>query len=156
MTLGCLSSAVNRSISPAAGAKSLRWVSMRPEVQLPAPSRTARMLNRPAPSRKTLFVEALAVSTEPVPQFGAPPGYWVPVRSSQLAADGEVLAGPVKSSVHSVVQLVWSGGRVVVVVVVVLVVVVTRRPCAPASPTASSRTRWPARSRSSARTGRTR
>ena len=36
--------------------------------------------------------------------MGAPPGYCVPVRSSQFAADGLVFAAPVKSSVQSVVQ----------------------------------------------------
>lgn len=56
-----------------------------------------------------MAVDALAVSTEPVPQFAAPPGYCVPVRSSQLAADGEELAGPSKVSVQTCVQL-GSGG----------------------------------------------
>jgi hypothetical protein len=49
-------------------------------------------------------VDALAVSTEPVPQFAAPPGYWVPVRSSQFAALGDVFAVPVKSSLQTVVH----------------------------------------------------
>jgi hypothetical protein len=51
-----------------------------------------------------LAVDALAVSTEPVPQLAAPPGYCVPVRRSQLALDGEELAGPAKSSLQTVCQ----------------------------------------------------
>src|SRR3954470_6579571 len=77
---------------------------MRPEVQAPEPSRIALMASLPLPSRDTFAVLADAVSTSPVPQFAAPPGYDVPVRSSQLAADGDVPAAPSKPSDHTVVK----------------------------------------------------
>src|SRR5262245_36717750 len=77
---------------------------MRPEVQRPAPSRSAVMFSLPAPSSATLAVELLAVSTEPVPQLAAPPGYCVPVRISQFALAGDELAGPSKVSCQTVVQ----------------------------------------------------
>src|SRR5262245_5069655 len=64
----------------------------------------ALMFRWPLPSKKTLAVEALAVSTSPVPQLAAPPGYCVPVRRSQLAADGEVFAAPSKLSDQIVTQ----------------------------------------------------
>nr|BFE69364.1 hypothetical protein GCM10020092_026650 [Actinoplanes digitatis] len=60
-----------------------------------------------------MAVELLAVSTSPVPQFAAPPGYWVPVRSSQFAGLGEVLAAPEKSSVQTVVKSPGMVGGVV-------------------------------------------
>src|SRR4051794_190129 len=103
-TSGCLTSAVNLTCSPGAAWKSVRWVSRRPEVQLPAPSRIALMLSLPAPSRYTLAVLLLAVSTSPVPQLAAPPGNCVPVRRSQLAAAGEVLAPPSNVSCQTVLQ----------------------------------------------------
>jgi hypothetical protein len=77
---------------------------------LPEPSRTARIPSRPAPSSVTLA--AVAVSTDPVPQLAAPPGYWVPVRTSQFAADGAELAGPSKPSVQTVVQSPSDGAAV--------------------------------------------
>ncbi len=74
MTSGCLRRALNRSIWPGCGAKSVRWVSTRPEVQAPAPSLSALISRKPWPLSATFAVEALIVSTSPVPQLAAPPG----------------------------------------------------------------------------------
>ncbi len=105
---------MNLSCSPGCGVKSVRCVSTRPDVQLPAPSLMALMASLPVPSRETLAVEALMVSTSPVPQFAAPPGYWVPVRRSQFAPEGEVPAAPSKSSFQTSVQLPGGGVGVTV------------------------------------------
>jgi len=43
LTSGCCRDASKRSLPPAGAAKSVRWVSMRPEVQLPAASRIGLM-----------------------------------------------------------------------------------------------------------------
>jgi hypothetical protein len=63
-----------RSLPFAGGSKSARRVSMRPEVQLPAPSRTGVMRRLPVPSSDTLVVLAVIVSTSPVPNPAGPPG----------------------------------------------------------------------------------
>jgi hypothetical protein len=63
-----------RSLPPAGGWKSVRWVSIRAEVQLPAASRSGVIARWPAPSMLTLAGALVIRSTSPVPQFGAPPG----------------------------------------------------------------------------------
>jgi hypothetical protein len=63
-----------RSLPPAAAAKSVRWVSMRPLVHWPEPLRIGLMTRLPAPSWYTFWVLLVIVSTSPVPQLGAPPG----------------------------------------------------------------------------------
>ena len=68
----------NLAITPvrdsAGAAKSVRADSTRPEVQLPAESRTGVIARFPEPSRTTLAGLSVIVSTSPVPQFQAPPG----------------------------------------------------------------------------------
>jgi hypothetical protein len=46
-----------RRVLPEAGLKSARWVSMRPEVQLPEESRMGVIFRLPEPSRARLEVE---------------------------------------------------------------------------------------------------
>src|SRR5690348_5005920 len=74
LTLGCCKDASRRSLPPAGAAKSVRCVSTRPLVQLPAPSRSGLMTRWPPPSRKTFCVLFVMFSISPVPQFAAPPG----------------------------------------------------------------------------------
>src|SRR5215471_15512387 len=102
--------ACTRSTPPGGGWKSERWVSSRPDVQLPALSLSALMWRLPWPSRKTLLVLELMLSTSPVPQFGGPPGAPWPRSKIQLEPDGEVLAAPLKSSVKMLVKPVGGGG----------------------------------------------
>src|SRR5690242_11794213 len=90
--------ASTRSLPPAGGWKSVRLVSMRPEVQLPAALRTGVMRRLPLPSSATLLVLLVIVSTSPVPQFAGPPGYEVPVAYCQLEVLTPVPAVPLKSS----------------------------------------------------------
>ncbi len=59
---------------PAGAAKSVRAVSMRPEVQLPEASRIGLISRCPLPSWNTLAVLLVMVSTSPVPHWAAPPG----------------------------------------------------------------------------------
>ncbi|WP_228122778.1 hypothetical protein [Saccharothrix syringae] len=61
-------------LPPAGGLKSARWVSTRPEVQLPEPSRSAVIRRLPAPSRAMLSVLVVQFWISPVPRFPAPPG----------------------------------------------------------------------------------
>src|SRR5258708_27939132 len=75
-------------ISPPAGAaKSSRWVSTRPEVQAPLLSSAVRS-RWPLPSRCTLLVEFVIVSTSPSPHWAAPVADVVPVLVIQFADDG--------------------------------------------------------------------
>jgi hypothetical protein len=74
LTSGCLADASNLSTPPGGGRKSVRTVSSRAEVQCPSGSRMARIAACPAPSVEALAGLSVAVSTSPVPQFGAPPG----------------------------------------------------------------------------------
>src|SRR5690242_2700556 len=77
---------------------------MRPEVQLPAESRSGVMRRLPLPSSETLLVLLVIVSTSPVPQLAGPPGYEVPVLYCQLELLTPVPAAPVKSSRKTCVQ----------------------------------------------------
>src|SRR5437879_6261476 len=99
--------AVTSSMPPAGAAKSERCVSMRPDVQFPAPSSSAVMFRWPLPSTETFAVDEEADSTSPVPQSAGPPGELWPVSSIQLADDGAVPEFPVKVSCHTRFQ---SGG----------------------------------------------
>src|SRR5262245_31703609 len=74
LTLGCSIDASTRSLPPVGAAKSVRWVSTRPEVQCPEASRIGLTTRCPAPSRTTFAVLLVMVSTSPVPQLAAPPG----------------------------------------------------------------------------------
>src|SRR5690349_12747997 len=74
LTSGCFAETSIRSTPPVGGRKSVRTVSSRAEVQCPSASRIARMAACPAPSVEALAGLSVAVSTSPVPQFGAPPG----------------------------------------------------------------------------------
>src|SRR4051794_37494876 len=96
--------ASTRSLPPDGGWKSVRLVSMRPEVHLPAASRTGVMRRLPLPSSETLLVLLVIVSTSPVPQLAGPPGYEVPVAYCQLEVFTPVPALPVKSSRKTCVQ----------------------------------------------------
>src|ERR1700753_538270 len=93
---------------PAGAAKSLRCVSIRPEVQAPFVL-SAVMLRWLLPSTETFFVELLMVSTSPVPQLAGPPGELVPVSSIQILDEGALTAVPAKLSRHTVVQLPGGG-----------------------------------------------
>src|SRR5260370_38514450 len=94
---------------PAGAAKSERWVSMRPEVQLPEPSRRAVMPRCPLPSRLTFAVEFDIDSTSPVPQFAGPPGELCPVSKIQSEEGGDVPAPPPRLAFQTGVQ-VGGGG----------------------------------------------
>ncbi len=59
-----------RSAPPGGGAKSERRVSMRPELHAPS-LRVGTISRAPLPSRRTLAVESVMVSTSPVPHCGA-------------------------------------------------------------------------------------
>ncbi len=74
LTLACCNDASMRSFPPTGAAKSVRWVSTRPEVQLPPASLIGLMTRWPWPSWNTLAVLLVTVSTSPVPQLPAPPG----------------------------------------------------------------------------------
>src|ERR1700759_4028925 len=93
--------AVTSSMPPAGAAKCERWVSMRPEVQFPAPSSRAVMFRWPLPSTETFAVDEEADSTSPVPQSAGPPAELCPVSSIQLAEEGAVPAEPPKVSCHT-------------------------------------------------------
>src|SRR3984885_1817618 len=87
------------SSPPAGAAQSSRCPALDP----PRESR-AVMSRWPWPSRSTLLVELVIVSTSPVPQLAAPVAEVVPVSSIQFAADGADPADPAKSSLHTGVQ----------------------------------------------------
>ena len=99
--LGCLIDAVIISWPPAGAAKSVRWDSMRPEVQLP-PLFSAVRLRWPLPSRATLA--GVFVSTSPVHGFG-PPGA-VDAGSRSSCGRRAVPAAPGKLSVQTVFHCV--------------------------------------------------
>lgn len=111
VTLGICSRASTRILPPEGGWKSVRLVSMRPEVQRPAESRSGVMRRLPFPSSETLLVLFVIVSTSPVPQFAGPPGYEVPVAYCQLLVLTPVLAAPVKSSRNTCDQPAGEGAR---------------------------------------------
>ncbi|CAL2069576.1 protein of unknown function [Streptomyces murinus] len=98
VTFGICRRASTRSLPPAGGWKSVRVVSIRPEVQLPDASRRGVMSRSPLPSRETLLVLDVIDSTSPVPQLPAPPGYEVPVSNCQLEVLTLLPAAPSKSS----------------------------------------------------------
>src|SRR3954447_24682742 len=62
LTFGCCRDASMRSFPPAGAAKSVRCVSTRPEVQLPAESRIGLITRLPEPSWYTFCVESVIVS----------------------------------------------------------------------------------------------
>src|SRR5713226_900053 len=74
VTFGIWMRASVRITPPDGGWKSVRCVSMRPDVQLPAPSRIGLTASLPSPVRYTFAVLLVSVSTSPVPQLPAPPG----------------------------------------------------------------------------------
>src|SRR6266511_4369280 len=110
MTFGCWMRAWTRSVPPAGGWKSERCVSMRPEVQRPAPSRCGVMRRLPAPSSDTLAVLSVMVSTSPVPKFAGPPGYEVPVVYRQFPVLTRLPAAPLKSSRKTWLHPAGGGG----------------------------------------------
>ena len=63
-----------RSTPPDGGLKSVRWVSMRADVQLPAPSRSGVIRRLPPPSTLTLAGLLVWAAISPVPQLPGPPG----------------------------------------------------------------------------------
>lgn len=74
VTFGWAIRASTRIFPPAGAAMSVFCVSTRPDVQLPAPSRSGLMTRLPEPSWYTLAVESVMYSISPVPQLLAPPG----------------------------------------------------------------------------------
>src|SRR5947207_10657744 len=83
VTFGIWMRACTRSFPPAGARKSSRLVSIRPDVHLPAPSRTGVIRRFPEPSSATLVVLSVIVSTSPVPKLAGPPGYEVPTSYRQ-------------------------------------------------------------------------
>jgi len=73
-TFGCWMRASMRTLPPVGAAKSVRWVSIRPDVQLPDESRIGLITRLPLPSWYTFCVESVIRSISPVPQLAAPPG----------------------------------------------------------------------------------
>ncbi len=121
------------------GWKSVRLVSMRPDVQLPAASRRGVMRRLPLPSRATLSLLDVIVSISPVPQLAGPPGYDVPVAYCQFAVFTPDPAGPSKSSAKTWVQPAGGGGAAAVADGPVTAVAVTARASAPTAAASARR-----------------
>src|SRR2546421_2464124 len=109
VTFGIWIRASTRSFPPAAAWKSLRPVSIRPDVHWPEPSRTGVIRRFPDPSSATLLVLFVMVSTSPVPKLAGPPGYEVPTSYCQLPPTW-LPAAPLKSSLKTRFQPDGGGG----------------------------------------------
>src|SRR4051794_8317906 len=138
--------ASTRSLPPAGGWKSVRVVSIRPEVQWPLASRTGVMRRLPLPSSATLPVLFVIVSTSPVPQLAGPPGYEVPVSYCQLEVETPVPAEPLKSSRKTWLQPAGGVGAEALADWVVTVAAAATRPRVPTAATSARRSglrlRW--------------
>ncbi len=117
----------------------MRVVSIRPEVQLPEASRRGVISRLPLPSSATLFVLDVIVSTSPVPQFAAPPGYEVPVSYCQSAVFTAEPAAPLKSSMKTWSQPEGGAGAVAFAVAVAAVATAAARPSAATTATSARR-----------------
>src|SRR4051794_36913765 len=85
LTLGCCSDASMRNLPPAGAAKSVRWVSTRPEVHAPEELRIGLITRWLGPSWDTLAGVLVMGSASPVPPVGAPPGELGPGAESPVA-----------------------------------------------------------------------
>src|SRR5690606_36908336 len=86
LTFGCWIDASTARMPCEGASKSVRCVSMRPEVHVPSATRIGLIARCPAPSKVTLDVLSVIVSISPVPHCDGQPGhpYPVPVLYSQL------------------------------------------------------------------------
>lgn len=112
---------------------------MRPEVQLPAPSRCGVMRRLPPPSSETLLGDDVIVSISPVPQLAGPPGYEVPVSYCQFAVFTPEPAAPSKSSAKTCVQPDGGGGTAAPADGPVTVAAAAARPSVPTTATSARR-----------------
>src|SRR4051794_19005237 len=96
--------AVTSSLPPAGAPATADGVWIRPDVQL-LPEPNAISWRSPLPSSRTLLVELVIVSISPVPKFE--PG---PVLYIQFAVFTPLPAGPLKSSLNTVVQPAGGAG----------------------------------------------